>query len=222
MKRSPASWTTAIAASALLAMPVGTWAQQTSPQQTSPTPSQTTASKPAGAQSSANEDLRKAEAALNDIPAASLTGAAKGRVAELKRHITALQRTSSSSAAAGKTSPSTELAAADRILTELLGGAGTTGAAEPSAAGTSGKSASKAAPGVDDAAKAKLQEVRTHLTAFAASMGGGTPSPSPGAEDPSASASAAAAAAAASPSPGGGAAPGRRSRTPTRPRPRSG
>jgi len=205
MKRSPASWTTAIAASALLAMPVGTWAQQTSPQPTSPASSQTTASKPAGAQSSANEDLRKAEAALNDIPAASLTGAAKGRVAELKRHITALQRTSSagkssSGASAGKTSASTELAAADRILTELLGGEGTTGAAEPSAAGTSGKSASKAAPGVDDAAKAKLQEVRTHLTAFAASTGGGTPAPSPGAEDPSASASAAAAAAAASPS----------------------
>ena len=199
MKRSPASWATAIAASALLAMPVGTWAQQASP-----TPSQTTASKPAGAQTSANEDLRKAEAALNDIPAASLTGAAKGRVAELKRHITALQRTSSAgkpaSASAGKTSPSTELAAADRILTELLGGEGTTGAAAPSAAGTSGKSASKAAPGVDAAAKAKLEEVRTHLTAFAASMGGATPSPSPGAEDPSASASAAAAAAAASPS----------------------
>jgi hypothetical protein len=90
MKRSTASLTTAIAASALLAMPVGTWAQQTSP-----TPSQPTASKPADAQSSANEDLRKAEAALNDIPAASLTGAAKGRVAELKRHITTLQRTSS-------------------------------------------------------------------------------------------------------------------------------
>ena len=197
MKRSPASWTTAIAASALLAMPVGTWAQQTSPQQTSPTSSQTTASKPAGAQSSANEDLRKAEAALNDIPAASLTGAAKGRVAELKRHITALQRTASagksSSTPVGKTNPSTELAAADRILTELLGGEGTTGTAAPSAAGTSGKAASKAAPGVDDAAKAKLQEVRTHLTAFAASMGGGTPSPSPGTEDPSASASAAAA-----------------------------
>ena len=199
MKRSPASWATAIAASALLAMPVGTWAQQASP-----TPSQTTTSKPAGAQTSANEDLRKAEAALNDIPAASLTGAAKGQVAELKRHITALQRTSSAgkpaSASAGKTSPSTELAAADRILTELLGGEGTTGAAAPSAAGTSGKSASKAAPGVDAAAKAKLEEVRTHLTAFAASMGGATPSPSPGAEDPSASASAAAAAAAASPS----------------------
>ena len=36
MKRSRASWTTAIAASALLAMPVGSWAQQPSP-----TPSQT-------------------------------------------------------------------------------------------------------------------------------------------------------------------------------------
>lgn len=198
MKRSTASWTTAIAASALLAMPVGSWAQQTSP-----TPSQTpSASRPAGEQSSSNEHLRKAETALNDIPAASLTGTAKSRVAELKRHITALQRSSSAgkvSAPAGKssTSASTELAAADRILTELLGGEGTTGAPEPGAAGTTGKTASKAAPGLDDAAKAKLQEVRTHLTAFAASMGS---TPSPGAEDPSASASAAAAAAAASPS----------------------
>jgi hypothetical protein len=199
MKRSTASWTTAIAASALLAMPVGSWAQQTSPAS-----SQTT-SKPAGAQSSANEDLRKAEAALNDIPAASLTGQAKSRVAELKRHITALQRTSSAgksaSASAGKTSASTELAAADRILTELLGGEGTTGAAAPSPAGTTGKPASKAAPGVDEAAKAKLQEVRTHLTAFAASMGGApSSSPTPSADDPAAGASAAAAAAAATPS----------------------
>ena len=196
MKRSTASWTTAIAAAALLAMPVGSWAQQTSPAS-----SQTT-SRPAGAQSSANEDLRKAEAALNDIPAASLTGTAKGRVAELKRHITALQRTSSAGtsapASAGKTSASTELAAADRILTELLGGEGTTGAPEPGAAGTSGKTTPKAAPGLDPAATGKLEEVRTHLTAFAASMGGGTPSPS--ADDPSAGASAAAAAAAASPS----------------------
>src|SRR4029450_6987517 len=132
MKRSTASWTTAIAASALLAMPVGSWAQQTSP-----TPSQTpSASRPAGEQSSSNEHLRKAETALNDIPAASLTGTAKSRVAELKRHITALQRSSSagkSSAPAGKssTSASTELAAADRILTELLGGEGTTRVPEP-------------------------------------------------------------------------------------------
>ena len=199
MKRSTASWTTAIAASALLAMPVGSWAQQTSPAS-----SQTT-SRPAGAQSSANEDLRKAEAALNDIPAASLTGTAKSRVAELKRHITALERTSSAgksaSASAGKTSASTELAAADRILTELLGSEGTTGAAEPSPVGTSGKPAPKAATGVDEAAKAKLQEVRTHLTAFAASMGGApSSSPTPSADDPSAGASAAAAAAAATPS----------------------
>src|SRR5688572_31976900 len=101
MKRSTASWTTAIAASALLAMPVGSWAQQTSP-----TPSQT--SRPAGAQmeqkGSANEHLRQAEAALNDIPAASLTGTAKTKVAELKRHLAMLGKSASPTPAAGKTS----------------------------------------------------------------------------------------------------------------------
>ena len=120
MKRSTANWTTAIAASALLAMPVGSWAQQASP-----TPSQT--SRPAGAQAdqkgSANEHLRQAEAALNDIPAASLTGTAKTKVAELKRHIATLNKSAgkSASAPAGKANWSTDVAAADRILTELLG-----------------------------------------------------------------------------------------------------
>ena len=107
MKRSTASWTTAIAASALLAMPVGSWAQQPSP-----TPSQTpSSSRPAGAssrpapsaQDPATENLRKAEAALNDIPAASLTGTAKSRVAELKRHVKALE-SSAGKSASGKTS----------------------------------------------------------------------------------------------------------------------
>src|SRR5687768_5553883 len=176
MKRSTASWTTAIAALALLAMPVGSWAQQTSP-----TPSQTT-SRPSGAQTdqqgSANEHLRQAEAALSDIPAASLTGANKAKVAELKRHIGALGRTAT--APAGKGNWSTEVAAADRILTELLGAEGTTGATNPGMTGTTGstkpgaqgKSSTPATATLDDSARAKLQEVRTHLTAFAASMSG--------------------------------------------------
>ncbi len=152
MKRSTASWTTAIAASALLAMPVGSWAQQPSP-----APSQTpSTSRPAGAsarpapsaQDPATEHLRKAEAALNDIPAASLTGTAKSRVAELKRHIKRRwNRRPASRHRAGKTSASTELAAADRILTELLGGEGTTGAAEPSAAGHERQSSTQSRAG---------------------------------------------------------------------------
>ena len=139
MKRSTANWTTAIAASALLAMPVGSWAQQASP-----TPSQT--SRPAGAQAdqkgSANEHLRQAEAALNDIPAASLTGTAKTKVAELKRHIATLNKSAGkpASAPAGKANWSTDVAAADRILTDLLGAGSTTGAT-----GTSGATAAKPA-----------------------------------------------------------------------------
>ena len=90
MKRSTASWTTAIAASALLAMPVGSWAQQTSP-----TPL-ADVSRPRARRwmqkGSANEHLRQAEAALNDIPAASLTGTAKTKVAELKRHLATLEQ----------------------------------------------------------------------------------------------------------------------------------
>ena len=96
MKRSTASWTTAVAASALLALPVGSWAQQPTP---STTPRQQTTGAPApqtgrtpGAdtqQGSANEHLRQAQSALADIPEASLTGTAKTRVAELKRHLSA-------------------------------------------------------------------------------------------------------------------------------------
>ena len=208
MKRSTANWTTAIAASALLAMPVGSWAQETSP-----TPPSQTTSRPSGApmdqQGSANEHLRLAEAALNDIPAASLTGTAKSRVAELRRHITTLDRSASSapadkpgtSASPGKANWSSEVAAADRILTELLGAQGTTGASEPAATGTTGTSGKPAggskagAATIDEATRTKLLEVRTHLTAFAATMSGGSGTPktsTPSADDPSSSASASA------------------------------
>jgi hypothetical protein len=197
---------------ALLAMPVGSWAQQTSP-----TPSQT--SRPSGAQmdqkGSANEHLRQAEAALSDIPAASLTGANKAKVAELKRHIGALGRTAAATPAPGKTSTapagkatwSTEVAAADRILTELLGAQSTTGATTTGTTGSTStkpgaqsKSSTSASATLDESARAKLQEVRTHLTAFAASMSGGnTPgAPTPSADDPASPASASAAAAPAS------------------------
>ena len=73
---------------------------------------------------------------------------------------------------------------------------GTTGTAKPKPAGKT------AAVTLDDTAKTKLQEVRTHLTAFAASMSA-RPAPAPrrppsvpSTDDPSASASASAAAAA--------------------------
>ena len=85
MKRSTASWTTAVAASALLALPIGSWAQQptpsTTPRQTTGAPAPQTGRTPGAdtQQGSANEHLRQAQSALADIPAASLTGTAKSQ-----------------------------------------------------------------------------------------------------------------------------------------------
>jgi hypothetical protein len=215
MKRSTARWTTAVAAAALLAMPVGSWAQQTTPsttprQQAPGAPSSQPSGRPAGAESqqgSANEHLRQAQSALADIPAASLTGTAKTRVAELKRHLNMLEQSAAQgatarrgSATASRATWSTEVASVDRILTELLGADSATSATAPSPAGTSGSTASapktttgsKAATSMtlDDSARAKLQEVRTHVTAFAAAMSGTSATPS--SDDPSTSASASA------------------------------
>ena len=205
MKRSTARWSTALAAAALLTLPVGAVAQtpgsqQPEPQQ--PTTQQPTTQQPtAGAHAqhdqhgSPQEHIRKAEAALNDIPATSLTGAAKTRVAELKRHINAIERAAAAndkasetgaasrddraSAPRGKDNWSTEVAAADKILTELLATPATSAGSEATGTtGTTGSTKSKPASiALDEETRAKLMEVRTHLTAFAAAMSG-SPSPS--------------------------------------------
>ena len=93
---------------------------------------------------SANEHLRQAQSALADIPEASLTGTTKTRVAELKRHLNKLEQAASQKPESGSTAPRTasanwsgDVAAADRILTELLGSASTTGASTPAPTGTS-------------------------------------------------------------------------------------
>jgi len=217
MKRSTASWTTAVAASALLALPVGSWAQQPTPS-TAPRPSAGAPSPQAertpGAdskQGSANEHLRQAQSALADIPETSLTGTAKTRVAELKRHLNALEQAAqkpASGTSARNASWTSDAAAADRILSELLDPASTTGATTPAPTGTTGSTAtapktttsgkSSASMTLDDTARTKLQDVRTQITAFAAAMGAGaagttsTPkSPSTSSDDPSSAASAA-------------------------------
>src|SRR5215203_3476659 len=177
MKCPTAKNTIAIVAAALLTAPVASWAQEKT---AAPRPSM---SQPAGApgdnaqHGAAQEHLRQAKTALNEIPAASLTGTAKTRVSELKRHLSMLEQSGSgaaTTAARGKANWSTEVAAADRILTELMGDAN--GATAPAATGTTGaaKSAKPAGAAItlDDNARAKLQDVRTHLTAFAASMSG--------------------------------------------------
>lgn len=184
MKRSTATWSTAIAAAALLAVPASGWAQAT------PSAQGQSMERPASAaatqQESGQEHLRQAKETLNDIPEASLTGPAKTRIAELKRHISALESSAASHHAApgqgagahGQASWSQDVAAIDRIVAELLGSGSATGM--PSATGTSGKAGTPGAVGtsgstaaaatLDEESRAKLQEVRIHITAFAGAM----------------------------------------------------
>ena len=168
------------------------------PQPTDPKPSQpmTSATPQAGDQAvSPQEHLRQAQAALNSITPASVPAKNRSQLAEMKRHLSALERAGSSTAATDKAAPparsgsasananwGTEVAAVDKIITEMVGTdtatgtAGTTGAA--SAQGTTGtRSKAAAAVALDEATRAKLLEVRTHITAFAAGMSGATTTP---------------------------------------------
>ena len=216
MTRSTARWSTALAAAALLALPASAVAQTPGSQQ--PVPQEPTTQQPAtqnpaatappqrDEQGSPQEHIRKAEEALNEIPATSLTGNTKARVAELKRHLNAIERAAAANDHAsetgaahrsgraseprGKANWSTEVAAADRILTQLLGtqsmssageAIGTTGTTGTTGtAGTSGTRSTEASPAMmDETTRAKLLEVRSHLSAFAASMSGTSSSPTP-------------------------------------------
>lgn len=138
-----------------------------------------------------------ASAALEDVKTAALPARAKTQVAELKRRLSALERSADSGDKASATgqanrSPKattskgkatanwgTEVAAIDKALTTLLGPENTTGAT-PSATGTSGTTAppasrNKAAANItlDAETRASLLEVRKHVTAYATAMAGG-------------------------------------------------
>ena len=176
MKRN---WVVMVMAAALAAAPA---AAQT------PQPQPPTAAQPAQPQSSAasaDEHLRAASAALNDVQVANLSARAKTQVNELKRRVTALERAGASSptaataqakAPASRVNWGTEVAAMDKTLTALLGAesaaTGTTGTTK--ATGTAGSKAA-AAVTLDETSRAKLIEFRTHLTAYAAAMAGGAP-----------------------------------------------
>src|SRR5262249_3727128 len=133
------------------------------------------------AASTPQDHLRLAKAALDGIEPASLSAPAKSQITELRRHLMALERESTASAAA-KATPAqganakwaTEVAAIDRIVTGLVGG---DPAAPGTPVGTSGTAPRSKAATLDDAAKSKLLEVRTHITAFAAGMSGTTEAP---------------------------------------------
>ena len=177
MKRSTSRWTTAIAAAALIGVPAAGWSQ--TPPAASPPPA---AQRPADATAgSPAEHIRLAEAALNDIPASTLPASAKSRVADLKRHLNALERSAAASPAKPKNTWAKDVASIDKTLNELLGSAsGGAASTPPTTAGTSGQISKSATLTLDDTSKAKLMEVRQHVTAFAASMssaGSGAPAP---------------------------------------------
>ena len=187
MKRSITRWTTSLAAAALLALPTAALAQTSGTAQPPATSAQPPAS-PASAQTdtaqnaAAQEHLRQARSALDAVKPAAVTGRAKTPLAELKRHLDALDRPSGANinAARGNANWGTQVAAIDKILTSLIGPTATTGSsADPtSAIGTSGTTAStrpKSAPTavtLDEATRARLVEVRTHVTAYAVAMSG--------------------------------------------------
>ena len=99
MKRSTARWTTALAAAALIGVPAAGWSQ-TPPAATSQAPTaQQPAAGPNQQQGAAADEIRQAEAALNDIPSSTLPARAKSRIAEVKRHLNALEKAAATSPA---------------------------------------------------------------------------------------------------------------------------
>lgn len=200
MKRSISRWTLSLATAGVLGLPVTSFAlaqAQTPPQQQQPptqpqpqptdsTPQSTaTATQPSSAQAASPQDhLKQAQAAANDIGATSVPAKDRAALAELKRHLTALEHlgaspsaTPSEPARSSEAKPNwgTEVAAIDKIISDMVGTEAST-SSTPTPTGTSGTTGSKASSTmIDDATRAKLMEVRTHITAYAAGMAG-TPS----------------------------------------------
>jgi len=187
MKRSTAAWTVTATAAALLALPPASAAQSTAQPPATQSASQPPASAP-GENAAAQEQLRVARTALNDVQTATLSARAKTQVAELKRRLTVLERTANAPAKTW----GNEVAAMDKILGTLLAGddtpTGTSGTVTPPSAKPSASAA------IDETSRVKLSEVRAAITAYAAAMSG-QPAPSATAS-PAASSTAASSAAA--------------------------
>ncbi len=130
---------------------------------------------------SPQEHLSQAKAAAESIATTSVPAKSRSQLAQLKKHLAALEKAGSTTtpsatpapeaAAKSKSNWGTEVAAIDKIITEMLGSETATGTtATPGAAGTTGKAATAIA--LDDATRAKLMDIRTHITAYAAGMSG--------------------------------------------------
>ena len=169
--------------------------QPAQPQQQPPASPTVTAQPAASAQTvSPQEHLSQAKAAIDSITPNSIPSKSRSQLAKLKKHVAALEKAGPATTPSATPAPATaaksdvnwgtEVAAIDKIITEMLGSETATGtSATPGAAGTTGKAAATVA--LDDAARAKLMEVRTHITAYAAGMSGAAtpktdaPAPSP-------------------------------------------
>jgi hypothetical protein len=196
MYRSTTRWSTAVAAAALIALPVAASAQTTgtSPQQPpaaqSPTPSpQPTPAPPTGAQpptsaapaaggqvdaAAAKQHLSEARDSLSQLTslpeAAKLQGDHRNEVSQLISNFNELITTQANWRASYDK--------VDANLTALLGpdaGDQSVASGTAGAVGTSGSAAAgAAASSVDPAIRAKLVDFRTHLKAFQQAAGGGS------------------------------------------------
>lgn len=172
MKRSTTQWTTTLAACALLGMPAAGLAQTGSSAQQPPAATSAPAEP-----SQPGDHLREARTALASIDGTAVTGRAKTQLAELKKHLSALEvaaaaKSSASSSAktpARASSWAADVAAVDRILSEMLGSTATAGAT--GTVGTAGTTGT-APVATNEATRARLQDVRKHVTKFAAAMSG--------------------------------------------------
>jgi hypothetical protein len=186
MKRLITRWTTTMATAAMLGLPVVGFANTPQnpapqPQPTQPQPSSPTVTpqqpSPSAQAVSPQEHLSQAKAAADSITEISIPATSRNQLAQLKKHLAALDKATSSAtptatpAAKSNTNWATDAAAIDKIITEMLGSeTATATSATPGAAGTTGKAASPTA--LDADTRAKLMDVRTHITAYAAGMSG--------------------------------------------------
>ena len=182
---------------------------QPEPQPATPQPQQPSAApaQPQAEQALTPQDhLKKAQEAAKDIDATAVPAKNRSSLAEMKKHLANLDKASASSAPstpaepagkgsdATKSAPSwgTEVAAIDKIISEMVGSEPST-PATPTPTGTSG---STSATTIDDATRAKLMEVRAQLTAYAAGMAGASTPKTEAAVTPESPAAAASTAAA--------------------------
>jgi S-DNA-T family DNA segregation ATPase FtsK/SpoIIIE len=175
MHFSPARWTAAVAAAALIALPGSVLAQSYPPQNPpAQPPAQPQAAAPAAAQVDANAakqhltEARDSLSQLTSMPeAAKLQGDARTKVSELISNFNALITAQSDWHAS--------YAKVNESLTSLLG----PDTEQPSAPGTAGTTGTTGAAAVqiDPALRAKLVEFRTHLSAFEKAAGGAAAAP---------------------------------------------